>query len=100
MKMHYHDQETSEGRSAFDAERSVHNPIFQAIEAKFDAWMDAQREAGTEAEEQYFGDEAIYTKKGAIREAMWQIQYLMEENGITSIDLDDPKIDYDAFFQD
>ena len=99
MKMHYHDQETSEGRAAFAAERNTAHPAFQAIEAKFDTWMDAQREAGTEAEEQYFGDEAIYTKKGAIREAMWQIQYVMQEAGITSIDHDDNRIDYDEIFQ-
>lgn len=54
---------------------SYSNPIFQYIEKRFDAWIKDSNPA-MEYEEKYYGEDAIYTKRGAIEQA---IENLIEE---------------------
>ena len=67
------------------------HPIFLAVEKEFWAWLDSSN-PGMEYEEMYFGCEAIYDKKGAIRGAIEEMIFEADETGkpvlISSFDFD------------
>ncbi len=45
------------------------HPIFKFVESEFNTWIDGSNPA-SEYKEQYFGDEAILDKRGAIEDAI------------------------------
>lgn len=72
----------------------VSSPIFQYVEQKFWDWIDSTNPA-SEYREMYFGDDAIYTKKGAIVGAIEAAHELaVDENKPVSL----YDFDYDAVF--
>lgn len=70
--------------------------LFLFVETQFDNWIKNSNPAN-EYEEKYFGEEAIYSKKGAIEGAIEAVFDEMEENCKLSLDLN--TFDYDAIFQ-
>jgi hypothetical protein len=73
---------------------SVSSPVFQYVEKKFWDWIDSSNPA-SEYREMYFGDDAIYTKKGAIVGAIEAaLELAVEENKPVSLH----DFDYDAVF--
>ena len=63
----------------FDTENTSHykveSPVFQFFEKLWYSWFEEESSHNSEIEDMYFSEEAIYTRKGAIRQAM----ELMEE---------------------
>jgi hypothetical protein len=59
-------------------------PIFKAVEGVFDQWMKDSNPA-SEYYEMYFGEEAIYTKRGAIVGGIEAVIEYMIENNLTYI---------------
>jgi hypothetical protein len=73
---------------------NVAHVVFQFIETQFHNWIESSNPAN-EYKEMYFGDEAIYTKKGAIRQA---IETAIDEANETGKPVDMKRFDYDAVF--
>lgn len=94
------------GTEVFESDYESHkaktdSPIFKFIESEFDDWMDWVTIHRKEYWEMYFSDEAIYSKKSAIRAAISQaLEWAEEANART---LNEKKIktniDLDAIFQ-
>ena len=71
------------------------SPIFLAVEKEFWAWFENTNPA-SEYEEMYFGDEAIYSKKGAILQA---IEEMIDEADTTGKPVNLKTFDIDGIFQ-
>jgi len=95
MRIFNIDQETDAGYMAYKAMTKTDSPVFQAIEKEFDRWIEGRRDY----EKMYFSDEAIYTKKGAIIQAIDQTLEVMEEYKLKWIDLNDSRLDLWAAFE-
>ena len=65
-------------------------PVCKYAEKLFDDWIECQN---SEVHEQYFSDEAISTKRGALLEIIEQARELMEEDDKTKINMDELDID-------
>ena len=73
---------------------NVSSPVFEYVESKFWDWLNSSNPAN-EYREMYFGDDAIYTKKGAIVGAIEAaLELANEENKPVSLS----GFDYDAVF--
>jgi hypothetical protein len=72
----------------------VDHPIFQAVENEFNNWIDNSNPA-LEYHEQYFSDEAIYSKKQAIQGA---ISEMIDEAQETGAPVKISSFDFDAVF--
>lgn len=81
--------------SDFSKLSALDSPVFAAIEKEFDDFIEHSNPA-SEYEEMYFGDEAIYSKKGAIRQA---IEEMMDEADITGKPVDIKTFDLWGIFQ-
>lgn len=75
---------------------SFENPVFQHIEKQFDEWLKHSNPA-MEYEEKYYGDEAIYTKRGAIAQA---IENLIEEANESNKPVNVKTFDIECAFED
>lgn len=95
MRIFNVDQESEAGYQAYKAMTKTDSPVFQAIEKELDKWIDGR----TDYEEMYFGDEAVYTKKGAIIQAIDQAIEVMEEYKLKWIALNDNRLDLWAAFE-
>ena len=73
---------------------ALDHPIFLAVEKEFWLWLESTNPA-MEYEEMYFGDDAIYDKKGAIRGAIEEMMYEADETGKPVLI---SKFDFDAVF--
>ena len=93
MKVFNVDTETPQGLAAYQAHFKPDSPLFEAIEAIFDGWIRG------EYEEMYFGEEAIYTKKGAIDQAIQQIFDYMRDENLPFVSLDDANLDLECSFE-
>lgn len=71
------------------------HPIFKFIEKQFHEWMDGSNPA-SEYKKMYYGEDAIYTKRGAIEQA---IEAAQQEADETQKPVDLRVFDYDAIFQ-
>lgn len=78
---------------------SLSHPIFQAVEKRFNEWFDHNTQPGApmgkDIEGMYYGEcdqPVIYSKKGAIRQAIEEMQIEAEETGkpilISSFDVE------------
>ena len=70
------------------------HPVFLAVEKEFWGWLESSNPAN-EYEEMYFGDDAIYTKKGAIIGA---IEEMINEANETNKPVLVSTFDFDAIF--
>jgi len=95
MRIFNIDQETDAGYMAYKAMTKTDSSVFQAIEKEFDKWIDGRPDYN----EMYFSDEAVYTKKGAIIQAIDQALEVMEEYKLKWIDLNDSRLDLWAAFE-
>jgi hypothetical protein len=78
---------------------SASAPIFKAVEAVFDHWIKNSNPAN-EYKEMYFGEDAIYTKRGAIVAGIEAVMEYMWENKISYMTTKDfYKIDFAAIFE-
>ncbi len=98
MKIFNLDTETEAGLKAYNAHKRTDSPLFHAVEKEFDKWMEHNNSA-SEYDEMYFGDEAIYTKEGAIIQGIEQIFEVMNEYNLQSIELTDNRLDLECAFQ-
>ena len=73
---------------------ALDHPIFLAVEKEFWLWLESTNPA-MEYEEMYFGDEAIYNKKDAIKGA---IEEMIAEADQTGKPVIISKFDFDAVF--
>lgn len=78
------------------ADLSPASPVFQAVEKEFDAWIEGSNPAN-EYQEKYFGDESIYTKRGAIEQAIVEMHEQADDTG-ENVYIKD--FDFDAIFSD
>lgn len=97
MKIDQIDTYMQEGILAYEELSKTDSPLFKAVEAKFDQWIKESNPA-SEYDEKYFGDGAIASKKGAIREGIDMIFDVMTEEELTTIDINDKRLDWDAVF--
>jgi len=76
---------------------SMNTPLFDYLEKEFDDWLEY---AGREYEAMYFSDEAIYSKRGAIRGAMDVIEEtIYEDKGKKKVyNLDKGEVDFMSAF--
>jgi hypothetical protein len=98
MKVHNFDRETIEGILKFTEIMQPDSLLFQEIEKEFNAWIEGSNPAN-EYMEMYFGDDAIYSKSGAIQDAIRQIFEVMDEEDLQFITTNDQRLDFDANFQ-
>lgn len=77
---------------------ALDSALFMKIEEIFDTWLENSNPAG-EYEEKYFGWDAIYSKKGAIWQAIDMIFDYMEEEELKVISIDHPSLDFWAIFE-
>jgi hypothetical protein len=73
---------------------STSHPIFLFVEKQFWTWLENSNPA-MEYKEMYFSEDAIYTKHGAIQEA---IESALDEAIEESKPVDLASFDYDAIF--
>ena len=59
-----------EFEDVYIAKSADDNPLWDYIENDWNDWYDHESENNKELEEMYYGEEAIYSKKGAIRQAI------------------------------
>ena len=79
MKVFNLNTETHQGLQTYLSLRKPESLLFLEIEKIFNEWIEGSNPAQN-YEEMYFGDEAIYTKKGAIIGAIENIfDYMNEE---------------------
>jgi len=72
------------------------HPVFKFIEKKFFDWIEATP-PGAEYQEKYFGEEAIYSLRGAVEQA---IEAVIEEAKEENAPVDLEAFDFDAVFGD
>lgn len=72
----------------------IDHPVFLEVENQFWQWLQSSNPA-MEYEEKYFGDESIYTKKGAIRGA---IESIVDEANEENKPVNVGTFDFDAVF--
>lgn len=72
------------------------HPIFQRVEKHFWEWIESSHPAA-EYREKYFGDDAIYTKRGAIEQA---IEAALDEANEEKKPVRLSEFDFDAIFGD
>jgi hypothetical protein len=75
-------QYINEGFDAYVISNSA--PLFLAVEAYFYQWLEGTNPAN-EYDEMYFGEDAIYTVRGAIIGGIELVIDYMRENNLTSI---------------
>lgn len=73
---------------------NINHPIFKFIEKKFYEWIESSNPAH-EYHEQYFGEDAVADKKGAIQGA---IESALEEANETQKPVNLVSFDFDAVF--
>lgn len=88
------DRESDKGLLQYRQLLRTDSELFQEVEKIFDDYIEGRGEL----EEMYFSDDAIYTKKGAIQQAIESIFDTMDEEGLKSIKLTDPLLDLEANF--
>jgi len=98
MKVYNFDRETTAGALKFAELLNSDSLLFQEIEKEFNAWIEGSNPAN-EYQEMYFGDDAIYSKSGAIQDAIRQIFEVMDEENLIFITTNDHRLDFDASFQ-
>ncbi len=74
---------------------SFDHPVFQYVEKRFDDWIENSNPA-SENDEKYFGEDAIYTKRGAIEQAL---ENLIDEAQETGKPVDVTKFDLECAFE-
>jgi hypothetical protein len=76
----------------------VDNPLWDYLESEFYDWLEHQ---SRDYEEMYFGEEAIYDVKGAIRGAIEVIDEVIYEEAPkkTTFNLDKGDVDFTTAFQ-
>ena len=92
FKIYNIDRESDAGLATYLAHKRTDSLLFKAIEAEFDKWIENYK-GGMEYSEMYFSEDAIYSKKGAIHEAIEMIFEIMDEYELGFIMLDDQRID-------
>ena len=71
------------------------SPLWLAMEQEFDQWIEGANPAG-EYQDKYFGDDAIYTKSGAIEQAIGDLINWAEEENRKIVTHSDLKKYFDA----
>lgn len=79
----------------YETAARLDSAIFAAVENEFNNWIESSNPAN-EYDEMYFGEDSIYTKKGAIRQA---IEELIAEADETQKPVSFKHFDFDAIFQ-
>jgi len=97
MTIYNLDTETESGLNAFYGHFKTDSPLFVAIEAHFDEWITSR--ARPDEVDMYESDDAIYTKKGAIHQAIEDIFDIMREENMPFISLNHSFVDLEAAFQ-
>ena len=93
MKIYNIDTETVTGSKRYDALMKTDSWLFQACEKIWNDWFDDAIKHNSEIEDMYYSDDAIYTKKGAIRGMIEQIFECMNEENLPFIYLNDNRLD-------
>lgn len=96
MKIYNYNTEKESGLMKYREMISVDSPVFQAVEKELDAYLDGNPYIA----QMYEGEEAIYTKRGAVISAIDQIIEVMDEYDLPFIYLNDKRIDLTAAWQD
>jgi len=99
MKIFNINRETEPGLKRYQELMNTDSWLFLAVEKEFYTWIDNSNPAN-EYFDMYFSDDAIYTKKGAIRGAIEQIFEVMDEYKLPFIFLTDPRLDLSCAFAD
>lgn len=97
MKVFNIDRETETGLQRYFEAMQVDSPLFQEVEREFNKWIEDSNPA-MEYEEMYFGDDAIYDKRNAIKAGIEHIFEVMDEEDLPYILTTDSRIDFDAIF--
>ena len=96
MIIYNFNRETESGYKKYRDLFKLDSWLFKAIEKQFDDFMDDYGDR-SELREMYESDEAIYSKKGAIHQAIEELFDYMDEEGLKSTDLN--KFDLEGIFQ-
>jgi hypothetical protein len=96
MKIPRIDTETEAGYQKYKEITRVSSPVFQAVEKELHNFLDWP--GNRELSEMYEGEEAIYSYKGAVIQAIDQAQEVMEEYNLSSIEVNDPRLDITTAF--
>lgn len=81
-------------KSDYNTLTALDHPVFLAVEREFWEWLESSNPAN-EYEDMYFGDDAIYSKKDAIKGA---IAELIDEADETNKPVLIKTFDFDAVF--
>ncbi len=95
--IYYFDRETIHGSAKYADMMKVDSKLFMLVEKEFDEWMEWISTNTKDYFEMYFSDEAIYSKKGAIQEAITAIFDEMEQEKMVYIET--KNFDFAAIFQ-
>lgn len=87
--MNVYPNQTMEQLNSFD------HPVFQYLDKRFNEWIESSNPA-MEYEEQYYGEEAICTKRGAIEQAL---ENLIDEARETGKPVNVATFDIEAAFE-
>jgi len=99
MKIYNINTETEAGLRAYKSHCKTDSHLFIAIEKEFDKFIKDSNPA-SEYQDKYFSEDAIYSKKYAIRAAIDHIFEVMDEYNLPFIFLNDNRLDLAAIFQD
>lgn len=89
------DTETDKGLEERLAHNKMGSPLFLHLDSKFDKFIEEWGQ-NNDLEEKYYSDEAIYTKKGAIIQAIEHIFEVMDEEKLSHISTDSPLLDFEG----
>jgi hypothetical protein len=78
--------------------KNPEDPTFQAIEKMFDNWIEKSNPA-MEYKEKYFGEDAIYTKHGAIEQAIDTVFEYLDQEDLNYVEINDLGLDLIAQFE-
>lgn len=81
LKVYFIDTFTDSGAVKLNELLKTDSWLFQTVEKLFDKWIDSTNPA-SEYQDKYFSEDAIYTKKGAIRGAIENMMNEMAEEGV------------------
>lgn len=96
MKIYNINREPDNGLAKYRQLLRADSWLFEIVENEFDKWLKDSNPA-SEYEEMYFGEDSIFEKKGAIRQAIEMIFDQMEEENKPFIYLKD--VDLSCAFQ-
>jgi len=83
--------------------RMQNNPLWDFVENDWSLWFENESERTRDLEDMYYGEEAIYSKKGAIEDGVMDIidgisEELKRNPNKTTFNLDKGEIDYGNYF--